>query len=321
MREKIEMNKKLSNKTFDQGYDEFINYCKVRNLRPATIKHYDDIINHIWYKFREHKTPFKDITSKTIDEFILFCKTEMNENDVTINTNIRTIRTVCYYFMKLGYMQEFKISEIKADREIIDTYTDSEIKLLIKKPDIKKCSYIEYRNYVICNFLLSTGCRAKTLVNLKLVDLDFENQLIKYSHTKNRRQQIVPMSNTLKVILIEYLQYRQAENENDYLFVNAYGNQLKTDLLSQSLCSYNRKRGVMKTGVHRWRHTMAKKYILLGGDIFKLQRILNHSTLDMVRNYVNMFTDDLKKGFNEINPLEQMVDKKEHIKMIKGGRK
>lgn len=244
----------------------------------------------------------------------------MDENSVTVNTNIRAIRAVCYYFMRLGYMNEFKISEIKVDKEIIETYSDVEINLLIKKPDVKKCNFIEFKNYVICNFLLSTGCRALTLTNLKVSDLDFENQVIKYTHTRNRRQQIVPMSNSIKIILIEYLQYREIENYEDYLFVNAYGEQLKVDLLSQNLCDYNRKRGVNKTGVHRWRHTFAKKWIIgsgdgKAGDIFRLQKILGHSSMDIVKNYVEMFTEDLQKDFNEFNPLEQMVEHKAHIKM------
>lgn len=81
--------------------------------------------------------------------------------------------------------------------------------------------------------------------------MDFDNQLATYRHTKNRKQQIVPISNTLKKVLIEYLQFRKPETLQDYLFVNAYGMHLDTDLLSHNLADYNRKRGVQKTGVHR----------------------------------------------------------------------
>jgi len=60
--------------------------------------------------------------------------------------------------------------------------------------------------------------------------------------------------------------------------------------LSNNLRDYNLSRGIMKTGVHRWRHTFAKKWILAGGDIFRLQKILGHSSLDVVKEYVDMFT-------------------------------
>jgi integrase/recombinase XerD len=322
MRKKIEMRKKNDLKTFEEGYSEFINYCKIRNLREATIKHYNDIVKYVIYKFLEKDTVTKNITNKTVEEFILFCKEKMNQNDVTVNTNLRAFRAILYYFMRLNYTEEFKISEIKVNRDIIETYTDAEINILLEKPNLNKCNYIQYRNWCICNFLLSTGCRVRTLANIRIKDLDFENQLISYFHTKNRRQQIVPMSNSLKKVLLEYLQYRRFEKEEDLLFVNAYGNPLKTDLLAQNLCNYNRKRGVMKTGIHRWRHTFAKKWILNGGDIFRLQKILGHSSMDIVKNYVEMFTNDLQKDFNTFNPLEQMTqgNAKNHISM-RGGRK
>lgn len=152
---------------------------------------------------------------------------------------------------------------------------------------------------------MATGCRARTLANLRIKDLDFDNQLITYTWTKNRKQQIVPMSNTLKKVLIEYLQYREGKPE-DYVFINAYGGYLKVDILSHNIAKYNKKRGVMRTGVHRFRHTFAKNWIVNGGDIFKLQKMLGHSSINMVKNYVDMFTDDLQQDFNIYNPLEKL---------------
>lgn len=313
IRKKITLERNV-NKTFDEGYDEFILYCKARNLSPATITHYDNSVA-IWYKFIDHKTPIREITQETLNNFILFCKTKMNQNDVTVRTNVRSMRAILYYFMKLEYMEEFKVQELKVTKEPIETYTDAELKILLEKPNLKKCSFGVYRTYVIINFLLATGCRASTLINLKISDLDFENDLIYYNHTKNRKGQIVPMSYSLKQVLIEYLTYRQGQAE-DYLFSTVYNNKMNVNTLNHAVADYNKKRGVIKTGIHRFRHTFAKKWILNNGDVFRLQKMLGHSDMTVVKNYVEMFSDDLKKDFNEFNPLEGLIEKpKKSIKM------
>ena len=58
----------------------------------------------------------------------------------------------------------------------------------------------------------------------------------------------------------------------------------------------------------------AKNYILNGGDIFRLQKILGHSDMTIVRNYVNMFSSDVMENFDAINPLEKALNKKTRIK-------
>ena len=131
MRRKIEMKKEIS-KTFKEGYNEFILSCKIKNLSPATIKHYDTMVNYIFYKFLDPQTLITNINSKTIDDFILFCRENMRENDNSINTNLRTLRAIFYYFMRLGYMEEFKIHTMRVNKEIIDTYTDEELHILLE---------------------------------------------------------------------------------------------------------------------------------------------------------------------------------------------
>lgn len=297
--------------TFDRGFDEFIFNCRARNLRPATIQFYENSIRSI-YKFVEPKMPIKNITKATVDNFIIGCQNDLDIKDVTINTYLRALKAILYYFMKLGYMETFHIALVKYDKPIIETYSEQEVKLLLKKPDKKKCSFIEFRNWVMCNMLYATGMRCSNLRDLKISDIDLDNNLLSMKTTKNRKPLVIPITRSLQPIIREYLTVRKG-NEDDYFFCTAYGDKINKDSINGSMKRYNNNRGVNKTGIHRWRHTFAKQWILNNGDIIKLQKILNHSDLDMVRNYVNMFTKDLQKDFEEFNPLE-FVNKKS-IKM------
>jgi len=55
------------------------------------------------------------------------------------------------------------------------------------------------------------------------------------------------------------------------------------------------------------RYTFAKLYLLNGGDLFSLQRILGRTTLDMVRRYVNLDTDEVKRPRVQASPVDRLA--------------
>ena len=118
--------------------------------------------------------------------------------------------------------------------------------------------------------------------------------------TKQKKQYIIPISSGLKEVLQEYLRYRKGAAD-DFLFVTVYGEQFTKDTMGECLRLYNISRGVTKTGIHLFRHTFAKNWIMNGGDIFRLQKVLGHSTLDMVKQYVNLYSADLKRDYDQFS--------------------
>lgn len=120
-------------------------------------------------------------------------------------------------------MTVFKIRIPKVDKKLKETYTDTELNALLKKPNLKTYGFSEYKIWVFSNYLLGTGNRISTALNLKIEVIDFDSSMIALNHTKNRTAQIIPLSQTLANIMREYLKYRKGEAE-DYVFCNTYGN-------------------------------------------------------------------------------------------------
>ncbi len=79
--------------------------------------------------------------------------TETLHNDVSINSYLRDLITTLHFLMREGYVAPFKMRAIKADKKPIETYTEEELAKLLKKPNMKKCSFTEYKNWVMTNFL------------------------------------------------------------------------------------------------------------------------------------------------------------------------
>ncbi|MFH2203826.1 MAG: site-specific integrase, partial [Elusimicrobiota bacterium] len=62
----------------------------------------------------------------------------------------------------------------------------------------------------------------------------------------------------------------------------------------------------VRVSPHTLRHTFATQYIRNGGDPFSLQAILGHSTLEMVRNYVNLASRDVMVQHRKFSPLDRL---------------
>lgn len=299
--------------TLEECFDDYMAKCKARNLSEKTLKIYEVRFSI----FKKHLNG-KDIKPSEIDQnvingFILYLQ-QRGCNDITVQSYIRDIRAFFYYLMNNGLTPEYKIRLPKADKRIKETYTDEELKKLLKKPNLKRCEFNEYKTWVFSSYLLATGNRISTVLNLKIGDLDFDNGIIQLNKMKNRKAQIVPMASSLAVILKEYLAYRKGEPD-DYVFCNSYGGQGEIRSYQEMLAKYNKSRGVNKTSAHLYRHTFAKRWILNGGDIFRLQKLLGHSDLTVVKEYVNMFSSDLSKDYSNYNPLDTLGTVKSQSKI------
>ena len=306
--EKITMSKK-STLTIQDAFDLFIRKCKIKNLTDLSISSYEKKMVH-FYEFIDKNEPITTVTKDTVDDYILWLRENTQANDITINSYLRSVRAFLYYCMECNYIPTFKISLIKAEKKIKETYTDDELARLLAKPDINTCSFSCYKTWVFENYLLGTGNRISTALDLHIDDINFHSGTITLRKTKNRKQQIIPLSHTLADILQEYLQIRGGEGE-DYLFCNEYGQQASCRTYQQLVRRYNIKRNVNKTSCHVFRHTFAKNWILNNGDMFRLQKILGHSDLTVTKEYVNMFGQDLQMDFEKFNPLDNIVTKKQ----------
>lgn len=252
--------------------------------------------------------PVSDLNATVYNDYVLHLKSTLN-NDVSINAYLRDFITTLHFFMDEGYLPYFKMKAIKVDKTNVETYSESELTALLKKPDIKKCSFTEYQCWVMTNFLFSTGVRQRSLMNIQIKDLDFNNKMVYVNVTKNRKPLIVPLNRTMVNILTEFLKYRSHETADDYLFCNVFGRQLVKGTCYSMLYAYNKRRGVETTGIHRYRHTFAKQWILNGGNVVSLSKLLGHSNLNITQNYINLLVSDVAKQVEEYNVLDKYYSK------------
>lgn len=210
--------------TFEEGCNLYLQNCKERNLRDDTIRHYRQSYLR-FYKHFDRDMPLSEMNERKYKEYVLRLREEI-ENDVSINSYLRDLIATMRFLMEEGYVTPFKMKSIKVDQWTVETYTDEELRILLKKPDLKKCGFMDYQCWVMTNFVFSTGVRQRSLIFIQIKDVDFDNSVLHVRVTKNRKPLIIPISSTMLGILKEYLKHRQHKSKEDYLFCNAYGEQL-----------------------------------------------------------------------------------------------
>ena len=289
----------------------YLDYCRQRNLRDATIKHYQQSYSQ-FFKFFDPDMPLEKLNKNIYNEYVLFLTANLS-NDVSINSYLRDLITTLHFLMEEGHLSHFKMQSVKVDKTAVETYSEEELHILLKKPNLKKSSFIEFESWVISCLLFATGIRQHSLMELKVKDLDFDNLTLNVRVTKTRKPLLIPLNRSMVNILNDFLRHRQFKNKDDWLFCNAYGDQLKKSTCYNMLYRFNKSRGIETTGLHRYRHTFAKQWILNGGNVVTLSRLLGHTNLSTTQNYINLLVSDVANQVEEINLLDKFS--KRHIKM------
>ena len=303
--------KKADSLAVYEAFERFVQERKTRGLTDKTLESYRHIFHSISLRMDLEK-PISELCKDDYQKLIIKLRDE-KLSATTIYSYTKALKTFLLWCQEEGY-SNLDIKVYKAPETVKETYSDDDLLKLIKRPD-KDCTFCEYRNWAIINFLINSGCRASTIRNIQNRDVDLDRGLVVFRHNKNGKVQSIPLCREMIYILTDYMKVRGGEEE-DYLFCNEYGDFLSENALRLAIEKYNKKRGVSKTSIHAFRHTFARKYLIdCGGNAFILQKLLGHSTLKMTKHYCNIYNSDVIKEFDKISPLSLLAqNQKKRIK-------
>ena len=309
MARKITMNAS-SYKSVAEVFEDFVISQTAQGLSSVTLTNY----RHHFHSISRHldTSQSMDTLTKSKLEAMVVSMRQSGLAHNSISSYCRVLRTFLGWCEREG-MTVPPMPHIKDKETVKESYTDEELEAILKRPN-KNCSFCEYRNWVVVNFLMNCGCRASTVRNIQNRDVDLDTRQIIFRHNKNSKIQTVPLCSVMVSILREYMAVRKGKSD-DYLFCNQYGGMLSMNALRLAVARHNQSRGVSKTSTHLYRHTFARKYLVdCGGDAFMLQKLLGHSTLKMTKHYCTIYDADIAKNFDRFSPLAQMNQPRERIK-------
>ena len=300
MSKKFSMNQ-ANSISVEKLYQQFLSSIAAKGFAEKTIKTYKSHL-HCIAKHLDITLPVTQLNKSVLNQMISSMR-QSGLSSNSISSYVRAFKSFLTWCREEGYTN-VTIPTFKQKDTIKETYSDEELRKLLEKPKAN-CSFCEYRNWMIVQFLLNSGCRAATIRNIQNRDVDLDSRQVTFRHTKNGHILVIPLCSSLVTRLRGYMQIRKGEPE-DYLFCDEYGKMLTENALRLAITRYNKQRGVSKTSIHMFRHTFARKYLMdCGGNAFTLQKLLGHATLEMTKHYCAIFNSDILNGFDNISPLEQ----------------
>jgi integrase/recombinase XerD len=217
---------------------------------------------------------------------------------VSVNTYARAINAFLKWAHDEGHVPaRVRIPRLKEEKFLLATLTSSHVDHLLRwKPKSASAN----RVHTLACLLLDTGVRANEALSLRRSDVDLDNLLIRVKG-KGQKDRVVPMSFELRRILYRWT----TKHTFDLVFPTARGTKQGQRNALRDFQLMGRALGIsgVRFSFHTMRHTFAVNYIRNGGDVFRLQRVLGHATLEMTRRYVNLQTEDLKAVHDRLSLL------------------
>jgi integrase/recombinase XerD len=296
--------------------------CQTEGKSPRTVRWYTTFLEKFRVFLEQNGLPARvnRLDKVHVRQFILYLqqeartpRTNRHLSGSTVQGYVRTLKTFFAWLAREEYISANLMARIpvpKAETKVIATFSNGQIQSLFRQ--CPSSSRSGPRNMLIMLLLMDCGLRISELVGIDIDDIYLEEGIIRIRKAKGSKERYVPVGSVTKKFLWKYMNTirpRPLSQHINRLFLNDKGLPFTDNGVQQMLRRYGKKAGI--TGVrcspHTFRHTFAKDYLMNGGDIFSLQKILGHSSLASVRIYLNLFATDVKKQHLRFSPVDNLA--------------
>jgi integrase/recombinase XerD len=285
----------------------FQNYLKIeRGLSKNSILNYTNDIKSLINFINEKKlkiTP-KECNNDIIKEFLY--NTSPN---VKSSSQSRRISGLKSFFNFLMFEKKIKISPIeniespKIGRTLPETLSIKEIEMLIESIDLTHPQGA--RNRAIIETLYGSGLRVSELINLKISDLYFDEDLI-LINGKGNKQRLVPMGNMSKKQIKIYISDHRKTKDIKYidtLFLNRNGRNISRVMIFNIVNELAKKNNIKKKiSPHTFRHSFATHILENGADLRTIQQMMGHENITTTEIYMHLDSKHLLAELEKFHP-------------------
>jgi integrase/recombinase XerD len=322
----------LCTQPFDKAITSFLFFKSAEGLLDHTIYSYQYILNQCLEYWGA--VDVASVTSQKVSEYLSWLRTDYvpkRFNGKTDPLSPKTIRnvwiTLSAFFTWAGKEYNFDspmkgVPPPRFQKVPVATFTQEDVRAMLKA-----CLYSREadtnmrrrfamrrptakRDQAIVLVLLDSGVRASELCRMTIGDLDVKHGKMDIKHgvgggAKGGKGRTVYLGKVTRQAVWRYLQDREDGQDPDApLFVVSGIRPFNPGSLRQLIQRIGERAGVPNVYPHKFRHTFALTYLRSGGDVFTLQSLLGHSSLDMVRYYAQIAQVDVEQAHRRASPAD-----------------
>ena len=309
---------------------------KQQRLTPKTQWMYANRMNIFLYFLHENIEYFenreikyyelddlKRLTSEDVNNFVTYLNhKKTSKNSVTYNKKetaanyIACISAYFNYFVKNSYLDHNPFEAIenvkKRKKELIylDKKEQSSLLEVIQSGEgmtKRQQKYLDknvLRELCICSLLLDTGIRVSELVGIDLDDINMDKNII-YINRKGAKEDHVYFSMDMKMILEEYLEFRDiyspADDERALFLASTAKNKGKrlsvrsVERLVKKYAIAAKLPKARQITPHKLRSSFAMEALRETGNLALVQKMLGHENIATTTIYAQAEDTDIKK--------------------------
>jgi integrase/recombinase XerD len=293
-------------KEFVKEFIAILRYEK--NLSDNTALAYQSDLNKLLDYLNDKKiTDLNDVTHKQITEFF----EGQRKNNLTGTTTARYMTSFKKFFQYLEDNHFIEknptstLSKVKLARKLPFVLSFEEVEMILNCPDVSDIAGL--RDKAILELLYSSGLRVSELINMKLNDFYFDDEVIRVLG-KGSKERIVPIGSSAISWIKEYISkarpFLEKKNKNQSnVFLNKRGTKLSRMWIWKIVDRYAKEAGITKEmHPHIFRHSFATHLIEGGADLRAVQEMLGHADISTTQIYTHIDRQYIKQVHRDHHP-------------------
>ncbi|ASN81373.1 tyrosine-type recombinase/integrase [Deinococcus ficus] len=296
--------------TIEELWQQFLYHLRVKRRSKATVRYYDVTRRTLLRFLAEHDLPSEaeQVTILHLRHFLIWLE-ERGLAAGGVHAHARAVRAVFNWGLKEELLvanpaRRLELPSLPCERQ--PTVNPELVKMLVKAA---KGTEQPLRDTALVLVLFDTGLRIHELLNLTTAHLLFDRGLLQVMG-KGNKQRFVPIGVKAMQAVNSYLRRDWSPQHEGVrqVFLGRWGLPLTVSGASIRLAKLGAQLNLdrSQTAPHAFRRGFAVEFVRNGGDVFTLQQIMGHRSLEMTRQYVMFLDDDLKAAHLRFSPVDNL---------------